>query len=881
VEPSRTRQTLLAAAHRRFGRIPAELIVEQVLAITRDADWPVREAALEALHRRWDFARRDALVVSSRPPRGSVLGTYATARRQGRGRARDARPYQTLLQSLSPLSGSCDCADFTKGSLGLCKHLLVVLDQLYAKKSRPNPRAPALPGGLHLEWEPLLPLSGELDRVAGLRLSARPPLPTKAARVGRIFSDGVLDAELRRDPARRRAALSTLARWIDGSTTKTRLSTTPAARAVVEQELALVERRLRCGRDAKRVTGELRGLRRKLYPYQREGIARFLESGRLLLADDMGLGKTTQAIAACHALFRAGKVRRGVVVTPASLKSQWLREWQATTGVPAVVIDGTTAERAEHYRALRSGFAIIGYEQLLRDVAQVQALDPEIVVLDEAQRIKNWATKSAVTVKALTPEYRLVLTGTPMENRLEELASILDWVDDLAMAPKWRIVPWYTRSEGDGGGDGSAAGRAGARNLDTLRARLRPSVVRRVRREVIAQLPARTDTRVPVPMTPQQMEAHEELKQPISKLIASARRRPLTQPEFLRLMSLLAQQRIIANGLGQLRFDDVWPAYQHASPDEALLDGLFSPKLVELRRLISDLVVEQDRKVVVFSQWRRMLRLAEWSLRDILGRAGARAVFFTGAEKPAQRTRNVADFHDDPRVRVMFLSDAGGVGLNLQRAANACINLELPWNPAVLEQRVGRIHRLGQKSPIDVFNLVSDASIEARIAGLLGAKQALFSSLFDGSSDEVRFDAAPSFLSRVEQLVELEAPPPPPETRRRAAKGSRAAQAQAPDPEPELDAPDDASDAGAAGAAASHAPDDASDAGAAASDAPVASAFPPSFAGNPSALFDALRIERTASGAVRIEAPPEAAEQLVALFLGMAKLLAASGGARS
>ncbi len=851
---AQTRDTLLSAAQRRFGHIPAELIVDQVLAVTRDADWPVRVAALEALRRRWDFARRDALVVSSRPARGAAFGLYTTARRQGRGRARDSRPYRTLLESVSPLSGSCDCADYSKSGLGLCKHLLVVLDRVFAKKTA-TARGRSAPAarGLRLEWEPHLPASGELDRVAGLRLVARPPVPAGGAGIQRLFSAGALDAALRRDLSRRHEALAMLCRWVGDGAGKSRLTATPAARAVLEQELARAERRLRCERDAKRIMAELKGLGRKLYPYQREGIARFVEAGRLLLADDMGLGKTTQAIAACHALFGAGKVRRGVVVAPASLKSQWLREWQATTSVPATVIDGTTADRAAQYRRLRSGFAIIGYEQLLRDVAHVQDIDPEIVVLDEAQRIKNWATKSAVTVKALTPEYRLVLTGTPMENRLEELASILDWVDDLAMAPKWRIVPGYTRFEGDGG----SAGRAGARNLDTLRARLRPAVVRRVRREVIAQLPSRTDTRVPVPMTPQQIEAHEDLKQPISTLIASARRRPLIQAEFLRLMSLLTQQRIIANGLGQLRFDDVWPAYQHASPDEALLEGLFSPKLTELRRLISELVVEQERKVVVFSQWRRMLRLAEWSLRDILGRVGVRPVFFTGAEKPAQRTQSVVDFHDDPRVRVMFLSDAGGVGLNLQRAANACINLELPWNPAVLEQRIGRIHRLGQKSPIDVFNLVSDASIEARIAGLLGAKQALFSSLFDGSSDEVRFDAAPSFLTRVEQLVEIEAPPPP------ASRPQRRSQPE-PDLEPELDAAGEDLDSAQESVLRSSEP-----------------AAPPPFPESPAALFDALRIERTASGAVRIEAPPEAAEQLVALFQGMAKLLSASAGARS
>jgi SNF2 family DNA or RNA helicase len=281
----------------------------------------------------------------------------------------------------------------------------------------------------------------------------------------------------------------------------------------------------------------------------------------------MGLGKTTQAVAAAHVLFESGRVQRGLFVVPAALRSQWLREWEQTSGVPCVVVEGTPDERAAQYRKLRSGFAIIGYEQLLRDFDHIQRLSPELVVLDEAQRIKNYATKSAVHVKSLDPTFRLVLTGTPMENRLEELASIMDWIDDLALAPKWRLVPWYTLWTGDA----SDRGKAGARNLATLRERLAPSVVRRVRQEVLKQLPSRTDTRIPVDMTPQQRSAHDELNDPIKQLIATSRRRPLTQPEFLRLMALLTQQRIISNGLGQLRFQELWPAYHNSIPDDSLL----------------------------------------------------------------------------------------------------------------------------------------------------------------------------------------------------------------------------------------------------------------------------------------------------------------------
>ena len=916
-----TRSALIEGARRRFGEVPPELLVDHVLRSSGGSDFAVREAAVESLERRWTFAQRDGLVIATRPE-GCVLGAYTTTRpiepsaevrgekslargtakvkakraRQRRGK-HVARPYTTLLSRLDPLVASCDCPDFLRSSLGVCKHVLVVLADVFASPKRlaraRQESAGAVtspPAMARLEWEPWLALEGELDRLSGLRLEMPPrgkgePSSGQSSaahwsRVKRGFPGRTMIESARRDPERRRDLLLSLRALMTESTDRgpkgrAQLAASPAARALVGEELERVERSLANAAASAAALGTLRTLKRRLYPYQKEGVERFLAAGRLLLADDMGLGKTTQAIASCHALFESGRVRRGLVIVPASLKSQWLREWNDTTSVPAAVVDGTPEERARQYRQLDAGFLILNYEQLLRDAEHVHALQPDIVVLDEAQRIKNYATKSAVYVKALSPAYRLVLTGTPMENRLEELASILDWVDDVALSPKWRLVPWYTRWDGDGG-----RGKTGARNLETLRTRLSPCLVRRVRKEVLAQLPPRTDTRVPVEMTPQQAAEHEELVQPIARLVQIGKKRPLQQPEFLKLMQLLTQQRIIANGLGQLRFEELWPTYSRARPDAVLLEGLFAPKLAELRRLLADVVVAQGRKVVIFSQWRRMLRLAEWSVRDVLGDHGFGAVFFTGAEKQSQRTKSVVDFHDDPRVRVMFLSDAGGVGLNLQKAASACINLELPWNPAVLEQRIGRIYRLGQKRPIDVYNLVSEGSIEERIAGLVGAKQALFSGLFDGTSDDVRFDTAASFMTRVERLLDVGPLPKAPATGRASAARDAA------------DAIDGALDEVEAESATSPEANAVADAALSdevpaqparssrSSDARSADAFAAPTSSERmrrepiAALFDVVRVERTQSGGVRIEAPPEAASSLLALFEGMTKLLA-------
>jgi SNF2 family DNA or RNA helicase len=173
----------------------------------------------------------------------------------------------------------------------------------------------------------------------------------------------------------------------------------PALHALLQEERARLAQEIEAASAQKQLHDALHTLKQSLYRYQYDGVERFLLRGRLLLADDMGLGKTAQAIAACHALWHTGRVRRGLMVVPAALKPQWLREWQLFTDVPATVVDGTPDQRRAAFAACRRGFLLGNYEQLIRDVDIVRAWNPDIVVLDEAQRIKNWSTKTALTVK--------------------------------------------------------------------------------------------------------------------------------------------------------------------------------------------------------------------------------------------------------------------------------------------------------------------------------------------------------------------------------------------------------------------------------------------------------------------------------------------------
>ena len=188
--------------------------------------------------------------------------------------------------------------------------------------------------------------------------------------------------------------------------------------------------------------GRLPGVSARLYPYQVEGVAFLAANGRALLADDMGLGKTLQAIAAAPWLQEHAEVERILVVCPASLKHQWAREIDQFTGQAVQVIQGPAAGRAVQYRR-GSGFFVLNYELVLRDVAVInETLRPDLLILDEAQRIKNWRTKIATAVKRIPSRYAFVLTGTPLENRLEDLYSLMQVVDQRPLGPSGAI--WWT-----------------------------------------------------------------------------------------------------------------------------------------------------------------------------------------------------------------------------------------------------------------------------------------------------------------------------------------------------------------------------------------------------------------------------------------------------
>ena len=415
-------ETLKQIAGRRTLPIPVEMLVHHTLALPGPWDWPVRRAAFDALLRRLASARSQELAVIESPRRGP-FGRYILGSPQAAG----LLPYDLRLLSLDPIEARCNCPDFLRSSLGLCKHVLAVVDHL-ARKPREWKAALEAPriASPNLSWDATLVPAGPFDPLSALVLLS------PASGLSRLFHAGQggrlhLATLHTADPEARLRLVCELQKYVKD------VAADPAARAVLAGERARLER-IACLREAKPRLLKSKS-KRRLYSYQKQGVARILAEGQLVLADDMGLGKTTQAIVAASALLDAGLVKRGLLIVPASLKPQWEREWLAVSRSPLRIVDGNADARRALYAATRRGFLVTNYEQVVRDFDAIAAWNPDLVVLDEAQRIKNWSTRTALTVKRLRPTYRLVLTGTPMENRLEELASIVEWVDDRALEP--------------------------------------------------------------------------------------------------------------------------------------------------------------------------------------------------------------------------------------------------------------------------------------------------------------------------------------------------------------------------------------------------------------------------------------------------------------
>jgi superfamily II DNA or RNA helicase len=642
--------------------------------------------------------RRERAVVAIAKvlerPSGEPYGDY-------RVKSATGKTYRVAMRGPGLFENYCSCPDFAVNTLGTCKHieaLLLRLGKRYGKtlESRKFARARAsisLQYGETIAVRLRLPaqqspalrqLAEEYFDPAGL---LRPEHFRGFHRVLEVFRQTDLDAVIYSDVLEYLDRENELAEGLD-----------------MERQLLA---KLRRGQDPLNAI-----LKTKLLPYQQRGAVFAACRGRVVLADDMGLGKTVQALAATEMLRRRRGIQRVLVVAPASVKYQWKTEIEKFSGLSAQVIEGLLPRRRELYSSPKF-FNLSSYELVLKDVRYMHELAPDLIILDEAQRIRNWTTATARTIKQLKSRYAFVLTGTPLENKLEELFSVVEFIDGRRLGPAFRFLHEH-RTEDENGK------LIGYRGLDKIHDQLAPILLRRTRQEVLKDLPKRTDQVLHVALTPQQAEPYWEQNDILGALMRKWERQGwLSEIDQKRILCCLQNMRMLCNST--FLFDK---KTNH------------SPKLAEFREIIRELAIEEGRKVVVFSEYERMTHLAGEELEKL----GIGFASLHGSVPSRNRGALMEKFRRDVNCRVFLSTDAGGVGLNLQ-AASAVVNFEPPWNPARLEQRIGRVHRLGQAHPVHVVHLLTKDSIEERVWETLKLKKSLFAGVFDSPTGEVSFAA--------------------------------------------------------------------------------------------------------------------------------------------
>ncbi len=631
------------------------------------------------------------LKILKRPTDG-LFGDYTVKSVSG-------RTYRVAIRGLGLFENYCSCPDFAINTLGTCKHVEAILLRLRKRhqKTLDAVKYKRTRASISLQY-------GDSIEVR-LRMPANPSPGLQAVAKEHFQAGGFL----RREHYRRFADVLEALRTVDGEAV-----VYSDALEYIDRENELAEglelerkllAKLKRGEDP---TAGL--LKTELLPYQARGAVFAACRGRAALADDMGLGKTVQALAVAELLHRRSGIERVLVIAPASVKYQWKTEIEKFTARSVQIIDGLLPRRRALYAA-PVFYNLTSYELVLKDIRHMQELRPDLIILDEAQRIRNWTTATARTIKQLKSRYALVLSGTPLENKLEELFSVVEFVDGRRLGPAFRFLDEHRVIDANGR-------LTGYRGLDRIHQQLAPILLRRTRQEVLKELPERTDKVFRLPLTDEQAGPYFEQSDILAALMRKWERQGwLSEMDQKRILCCIQNMRMLCNST--FLFDK---------------QTHHSPKLREFREIMTDVVLEEDRKAVVFSEFERMTHLAGEELRKL----GIGFVSLHGGVPSRQRGALMEKFRNDPACKVFLSTDAGGVGLNLQ-SASVVVNFEPPWNPARLEQRIGRVHRLGQSRPVHVIHMLTESSIEERVWETLALKKSLFAGVFDSPTDAVSF----------------------------------------------------------------------------------------------------------------------------------------------
>ncbi|MEN8119219.1 MAG: DEAD/DEAH box helicase [Bacteroidota bacterium] len=618
--------------------------------------------------------------------------------------------YKLTFYNFNQEHGYCSCPDYATNKLGTCKHLMYAFKYLKTQKRTPEYYQHPYPF-VEIFLHPLKDYKiswfypGEPDE------QIKQLITKYFGNENTLSNDKVLD----------------FLGFMNESQEHKQIMIRPGVQEVVEK--AYDKEML--SEIKEHTTLNLSTLKLELFPYQKEGIefATFRESA--IIADEMGLGKTIQAIGTAIAKKEIFGFERTLIVCPASIKEQWKNEIERFTDEKATVIEGYPYEREKIYENCENYFLIINYETVLRDKNVINKHNTDFIILDEAQRIKNYDTQTSNSIKSLKKKHSLIITGTPIENRLIDLYSIVAFLDPGFLSPLWEFS--YQHCFFDIKKKDKITGYY---NLQELKERLSSILIRREKKDVIKQLPNISHLDIPVEMHPEQRQFHASYSQGVAKIL---HKKFITPFDMQRLMMFLSKMRMVCDSTYLVDFETN-----------------YSPKMIELKYILLEKldIKNNNKKIIIFSEWKRMNNIIAKMLRE----NDIGFVELNGSIPVKKRGNLIKEFEENESYRVFISTEAGGSGLNLQ-VADTVINFELPWNPAKKNQRIGRIDRIGQKNQnLTVISFITKNSIETKIAGGLVLKQNLFDGVLspDSTTEIVDFSekGRSQFLKQLEEAID-------------------------------------------------------------------------------------------------------------------------------
>ncbi len=640
------------------------------------------EIRLDALKSREKSAKTDELVLIEGD---SIKGEHTVVNKQ-------SKTYTVTIYDPEEKNAHCTCPDFSNNHLDTCKHIIFTLHTIKAKDEYKEQIKTEVFPFIHFSWNS----RNQKPQVYYENISDEKLLTL----IKELFNDKNLYTK---DDI---TLLFNL---------KSNFNEIPEIKfdAYLLQKINNIFIKNELEKSQKEYKEDFSFLNATLFPYQKEGVNFCLFKKSALIADEMGLGKTIQAITLAVLKKKIFGFKKILVVTPSSLKDQWKKEIEKFTGERAIVVSGSCKNRQDIYEDDRYFFKITNYEAVRRDVSTIQKFKPDFIILDEAQRIKNFDSKTHKAVLLIPHEHSLVITGTPLENKLEDLYSLFQFADSELLSPLWIYAANHFNM--------SSLKKnkvLGYKNLNELHEKIKTSIIRRRKEDVFESLPDVIVNTYMVPMEKEQSEIHAGF---VTRLAYYFNKKFLTAIDMQRIQEILLCMRMVADST-------------------YLIDKTtnISPKLIELKSIVHEIVIENNRKTVIFSEWTTMTFL----IAKCLSGMGIQFVELTGKIPVHKRQLLIDEFTTNPECKVFLSTDAGGVGLNLQ-SADCVINFDLPWNPAKLNQRIGRINRIGQKSKsLNVVNLVSRMSIEENVLAGIELKNDVFKSVLDGfGDDEIVFSA--------------------------------------------------------------------------------------------------------------------------------------------